>query len=762
MKRLYILIAALIVPVPCLTASAGNGIFVAEPKLYDDYALEQMLIQAEQSLGALELIKSDTISSALGGLQGAQVDQTQFGLTANQVPTTQIANTQSATPSITTTTPSVIPGPGTPPNLPQVTAPSTFSTSAVDKINEFLQLKLRVSNLRLLLRGSLSDQVSLVGGEAVPQSRFTFGFPVTVETPANWRYRDAIAEVEVRVKLDENCAPSGSRPGLKMVLPQEKTYNVAQVRSSATSIGSGIISGVFSVGGNWLRGQSTHFLVQDQDTLAFEGSGSGNEIVFGWRFKPVLGKRKVQPSTQQVFAQLTFPTPLGAASLGTAKVVTRWRRYERKTGALAEPIPGTDKSIEFKLQRIDLAPGTVTTEFLDLGNGRVIVSLKPESAFFEGTSFRLGGSTTTEVQRSTDHVDLNLAPIDIVRQGLFVGVRGEKERVLVNACNDPGVPAALPPRCDAIPSVARAAQRLASITAARGRNPNISNAEALCFDRYSGFQITNVVTEAVGQSTTRVKLTVDKLRQPTQERDLKFLAILGDKVFGLRDAPYETYDPASGNIEFIVDNATLEKAKTVEVIHLLWGPDYHASRELYQAKKIVVAKHTTISEEGGLLLLLEGQGLDQAKIKFPTNAKINEQSATHALVFIPAADTGKLKQLVLQVGTSTPVLVDISKDTPLPAPLTPVLSPLDPVKTGTKVAVLITWKNEGEIKVVSCERQPQTILKSDKNSATVVLDDALTARPGKITLSILFKDGTELPLIVPLVDQHVAVVQVHG
>jgi len=384
--------------------AADNGIFVAEPKLYDDYTLEKMLLEAEQSLATVELLKADAISSALGGTQGVQITQTQLSLTATQLPTAGVVATESATPSTQTTTPTVSPqAPGLPP-VPALTPPATITPSAIDKLDEFLQLKLRVSNLRLLLRGSLTDQVSLIGDEVVPQSRFTFGFPVTFTPPAGRLYRDAIAEVEVKVTLDEKCAPQG-RPGLKMVLPQEKTYNVAQLRSSATSIGTGVVAGAFSVGGNWLRGQSKLFLVQDQDTLAYEGpSDNDRQIVFGWRFKPVLGQRKVQPSLQQLFAQLTFPVPRGAAALGRAEVITRWRLYERKTGALGVTIRGTESQPqEFDLKRIDLAPGPVSMQFFDLGNGKVRVTLE-KARFFEGTTFRLGGSSPIEVTKPSDRV----------------------------------------------------------------------------------------------------------------------------------------------------------------------------------------------------------------------------------------------------------------------------------------------------------------------------------------------------------------------
>lgn len=727
--------------------AVDNGIFVAEPKLYDDYTLEKMLLEAEQSLAAVKLLEEETISSALGKTQGVQTTQTQLSLTATELPA---ATTTPTTPTIPTF-----------PTVPALTPSSTISPSAIDQLDEFLQLKLRVSNLRLLLRGSLTDQVSLIQAngksEFVPLSRFTFGFPVSLVPPAGRLYRDAIAEVEVRVTLDEKCALQG-RPGLKMVLPQEKTYNVAQLRSSTTSIGTGVVAGAFSVGGNWLRGQSKLFLVQDQDTLAYEGlSNNDRQIVFGWRFKPVLGQRKVQPSLQQLFAQLTFPIPRGALSLGKAEVTTRWRRYERKTGALGEPIFPPESPQTFDLKRIDLAPGPIDMELLDLGSGKVRVTLRPDARFFEGSTFRLGGSSSPiEVVRPTDHVLLDLAPLDIVRQGIFVGVRGEEERLLIDPCVDPGPAAGIPDTCVPIPSVQHAV----------GRSRNN------CKDEFSGFEITIPPTiTPVSQSTSLVKVTLDKLPEP--KGNLRFLTILGDRVFGLKEAPYETYtsclptvkSPCTGVIEFLADNTTIQKAGSIEVVRLFWGDDYHAFKELDRPRRLVVSKRTIVSTGGSLRLALEGQGFDQDsfKIKFPADAKLEDKGPGHALVLIPSP-TADLKHLVLQVDNDVPVLVDIAVPASAPAPAPtppamPVLNPPAPVKIGTGVDVPVSWKNEGEIRSVTHRTRTQSVTPLTKNSATIRLEDSLTARSGKVELLVVFKDGTELPLAVQVVDQHVAVTQ---
>src|SRR6185295_16669076 len=413
----------------------------------------------------------------------------------------------------------------------------------------------------------------------------------------------------------------------------------------------------------------------------------------------------------------------------------------------------TDTKQSFDLRRIDLAPGPVALQFLDLGNGKVRVTVEPSTKFFEGTTFRLGGSSPIEVASTTDRLLLDLAALDIVRQGVLVGVRGEKERPLVDACVDPGKAAAVPQNCETIPSVQSSV----------GRSTNN------CNDPFSGFKILQVDPTPVSPSISRVKVTLDKLR-PQFPNDLPFLTLLGDKVFGLQDSPYETYTPCNpsanppcttgGIIEFLADNATLEKTGSLEVVRLFWDTAYHTSYQLNRAGKLVVAKQTIVSEDGGLRLMLEGQGLDRAVITFPANLMFDAQAPGYAILFIPTDKMTKLKHVVLRMTgaggalVGMPVLVDVSKSTtPPPAP---VLNSLDPVKFGTSVDVPITWKNEGTIKSVTYRKRSQPVTPVTKNSATIRLEDALTIRPGKVDLVVLFEDKTELPLTVQVVDQHVA------
>lgn len=737
---------------------------VSEPKQFDDFALQQMLLKAEESLGRLELVKSDSITAALGKIQGASVTRTQFGLTGSELATPQVVQTESATPSTLTTTSSVTPSPASAPSPPEFTLPSSFSPSALDTLGEILQVNLEVANLRLLLQGSLTDQVELVGDALIPRTRFTFGFPVTIETPRDSRYRDAAVEVEVRVTVNRPCAPAGS-PGIKMVLPREKSYNVAQIRSSTASIGAGLISGVFNLGGNWIRGQSKYFLVRDQDTVAFEGRATNpDEIVFGWRFRPVLGQRIVQPGPRLVFAQLTFPIASGAAVVGTAEVTTRWRKQDRKTGALREYIPGTEDTFgPFPLRILDLSPTTVTMTHLDLGNGKIGTTLRPSQPglFFEGTSFRLGNASSPVIALAspTDHLHIDMKPADVVRGGLYMGLRGQREREVVNSCNDPGIDAAVPAGCDVLPSIEKARRRRQILK----NNSGSSREKVFCPPSdFFDFRITKVEPTPINSTQTRLKITLDRLEDSDAKRQIRFLTLLGDKVFGLRDAPYEEYDPANGVIRLQVDNSVLAKAAYVEVVRYLWGTGYHDLEALPRAARLAVAKHTVISEAGDLVLALEGQALDQAHIHWPTTAEFLELPARqsgYALVKIPAAAMKGLKQLVLHKDQEVPVLVDVSKSTPAPQPVPkPELIQPGPVKIGAQVEVTIAWKNKGEIVAVKYEEVAQTILKGKPNSVRFRLADELTQRPRKLPLVLEFKDKTKLPITLEIVDQYLAIV----
>jgi hypothetical protein len=309
-------------------APSSNGIFVGEPKVYDDRSLQLLLNNLKTRLAQLSGLDQTSLISHLGGIQGASATTTGFSMQANGNPlpgttttatqpsptTTQTTGGSTTTtpsssgttttvtaPTGTTTTtttssstattntasnqsvvsspgstlqtvtaaPAVTPAPPSIANVPSFALPSAFSPSSLDVLGEQMQLSYEIINLQLLLEGSLNDQY--VRGTYLMKQRSTIGFPISITVPTTGDYRNAVAEVEVTVCDPPVVDATSEPPSLMTVLPREKTYNVASIVNKSVSLGaSGVVAGVLSVGANFLWGHQTYYVVEDQDTIAIQ------------------------------------------------------------------------------------------------------------------------------------------------------------------------------------------------------------------------------------------------------------------------------------------------------------------------------------------------------------------------------------------------------------------------------------------------------------------------------------------------------------
>src|SRR5689334_1595557 len=89
----------LILSVNTVSLAQDNGIYVGEPKVYDDRSLQILLNAARANLARLQPLDMATLISHIGTIQGADVRQTQFALQANGLPTAQnVLTTAGGTP----------------------------------------------------------------------------------------------------------------------------------------------------------------------------------------------------------------------------------------------------------------------------------------------------------------------------------------------------------------------------------------------------------------------------------------------------------------------------------------------------------------------------------------------------------------------------------------------------------------------------------------------------------------------------------------
>jgi len=413
----------------------GNGIEVGDPKIYDDTSLRLMLDAAKNRLATINSFNEGALTTRLGAINGSRIDQSQLGIqvtggtplpgtsTVANGPTSQtttntnppgftpvsptqtVVTTQPSQAVTTTVAPTAAPAAPTVPAGLAFTPPSGLSGSALDVLNEEMQLNGQITGLELLLEGALSDRFII--NQHFVKPRATIGFPITL-TPQP-RYRNAVAVVEVEVTEEHTLAPEP--PAVTVILPQEKTYNVAAITDKMTSIGAGVVVGALGASGSFAWGRKTYYVVQDQDTVAIQwpsihleekgevgkqgeqGEQHANTARFAWEFRPVLGREFVQGGMKQTFVQLAFPklTSSTPDCFGKIKVRTYWRHFDPKTGISGEVIQGSILAREaVSVPRYDLTPAVDDVAYQDLGDGTVRVKVISRDSFLSGTYVQLG------------------------------------------------------------------------------------------------------------------------------------------------------------------------------------------------------------------------------------------------------------------------------------------------------------------------------------------------------------------------------------
>lgn len=363
----------------------ANGIYVDVPKVYDEAALQALLSSVQKNLASLNAFNSTNLTNALGTLQGAEANQT-------------LSAAQFSTGGTTPTVPSA-------PTTPAFSLPTAFSPSSADVFSEESQLAFQILSLQLLLQGARSDQVT--PNTNLPRTLVTLGFPISINVPQGYEYQNAAAEIEVSVCAPGDTQSESKTPSVVTILPQEKTYNVAGIVNKSTQVSGGAIAQIFNFGGSFLKGHQTYFLMQDQDTIAFQRSPDGTcnpttggngfsaasykPVTFGWQFKPVLGEKVVRDGLRQVYAQLSFePGDEGEIWCDRSiNIRTRWRAYDKKTGRVGAPITNFT---DFPATEANFNNPPIPSEVVVTDDGDGTVTVKASGNFKVGTYVRIGNA----------------------------------------------------------------------------------------------------------------------------------------------------------------------------------------------------------------------------------------------------------------------------------------------------------------------------------------------------------------------------------
>jgi hypothetical protein len=315
----------------CAVSNSGtavnNGIAVGAPKVYDNRSLTLMLDSLNDQLKSVQTIDSKTLPAALNLLQGYQSQDVSRQVTGQISPPQQ--------PAVTGGTGAAAAGASIPAPPDLLTAPKftpSFGQSAADLLSDQVDLSYQIFNIRMILDRSLSDRLLTQGDAKYPRLQAVVGINVSVDPPRDAEDSVAIVEITLRPAKPDTT----SRMSLVSMMPQEKTYNSAALSQKSTAFGGSAVASIIAVGYSERRRGQNFYLFRDNDTTAFEEmtNPGGNELRFGWQFRPVLGRKSVSPGLRQMFAVISVPQNDKAGVVASyqmlASVRTYWRHYDRK------------------------------------------------------------------------------------------------------------------------------------------------------------------------------------------------------------------------------------------------------------------------------------------------------------------------------------------------------------------------------------------------------------------------------------------------
>jgi hypothetical protein len=680
-----------------LLPAQTNGIIVGAPKTYDDRGLQILLDAARSKLAGLQSIDSATIMSRIGSQQGASYSQTGISVNAGGPPIPGVATTAQTGNSVntqasgntgtanTSNNQTVLTGPSTQtvatqapltaaaPSLPAnngFTLPSSFSTSASTAFNEQLQLTYEIAGYEMMLEGALSDRYTRIEVKGALQQfvrrRTTIEIPIEIRNPKE--YENAVAEVVVTASTfspyDANAAPV-----VTAILPTEKSYNVAAITDHTTSIGGGMVTGVMSAGATLLFGHKTYYVVQDQDTIALQPTDKSRTTTsFGWQFRPVLGRKIVQPGMRHVFVQLAFPNLPDTASFGSVTVATRWRKFDRKTGVVSpEPIPGSASTdvLSVDLPHFDLTPPVGVQKLEDNGDGTVTISVQGD--FLPGTWIRSGGQALSggaaNVLFDPSGVRFVAPALQVALSPIYLVARSGEEVPIL----DPSEAAPRPAFATAPPGTPPIPDNTGARPPSAGTAP-----QAHCLEMNSKPQVRFL-------DSTNALVTVSLAFSPAKDCGLgdstpgnlpNLVVVAANKVFGLRDAPFQTR--SATELSFVAPAAVLRGAPRVTVVRLLFGPRFAASRALDLSAAPSIDKAVLVSQsKTEVKVALLGANLADLSLLAADGLALQPLSDTTLLVTASPDKLAGLKQLVLRRPSGEVLLVALpaldSAVTPPPA-----------------------------------------------------------------------------------------------
>lgn len=337
---------------PAAAKIEARGITVGAPKAFDNRTLSLMLERLRSQLAGINVIDQAALAKAIGSVQGSRIQETARAFTIQGPGTPSLQNEHDTTSNLTppasaptmtdstkqtTTTPGITPSAPTVPDV--ISTPSAltnlqYGMSASDLLNEQVDLTYEIINIQMLLDRSLSDRL-FTTQDLKPRLQSVIGFNVTIDPPRDAENAEAVVEIKLRCREPKECNTDGLEPSLVAAMPQEHTYNSVALNSKANAFGGSAVIKLVTVGYSERRRGQTYYMFRDNDTVSFQRQSvpRSGEIIFGWGFRPVLGRRSVAPGTRQLFAVVSLPKEDLPDSTGKVEhfavdVKAYWRKYD--------------------------------------------------------------------------------------------------------------------------------------------------------------------------------------------------------------------------------------------------------------------------------------------------------------------------------------------------------------------------------------------------------------------------------------------------
>jgi hypothetical protein len=752
-------------------AQSTNGIWVDQPKVYDDYFLQTQLKALKAQLGGLSGLNQTTLSGAIGGVQGATLESSGLNAQALGPAPPQVSTLAAPTGSMpagvtaigaygtTTTGPSAT---SSVPPAPQsaLTLPSTLSPSSLNTLGEMLQLSYQIINYELLIDGSLSDR--FISGSQQPKRRVTVGLSITVDPPAEYKKQleNALAEVEIRIANPDNES-SAALPSVVTLLPREKTYNVIGMVNHQLSAGAGgLLAGVVNLGMSWTLQRQKAYVYQQQDTLALQTAPS----TFAWQFRPALDRKYVASGTRQMFVQFSLPQlerDQQQACSAHLVISTRWRKIDSKSG-LVRAQGLVESHQQFDVPFYDTQPMTNVVDVTDIGGG--LVRVTAEGNFIaEGLRVRVGGAvfdqSSSDLQAYNGKVVFVAAAQDLATGGAFLINRDGSE----NAIQDGLQTSPLRP-CGgyAAGGQGHTPAQTNDLTAA-AQSAQSTSQPAPVLQR---FAVDSIVVEPFSDSDALVTI---KLSNPPHDLPVlegkeqtvnPLVVVIGGQVFGLSGNPFRSVSADTIRLLAPIDLIRAQKSLTVE--QLLRDQTTRASRAFdpskYPKSSFAVAGASVAYVSGQTMFLINGSGLDGATVVPASNppvsapdektkpdaskrclTAVDDSHSTYMVISLEKSCSSSVRKFLLARGTDPPIAVTVPK---LQAPK-PKLTASAKVAPG---AAKVTLKGPAidQVALIRFGRRalPFT-LSLKKDALTVMLTRDITATEGIRFLQFEMADGSK-------------------